>query len=128
MKPSTLQRLIFEIPQRCFSHAAILRDAASPDLFRSFFGIAVGYGMKRVCRNLRDFAQQGYLQYLVQIEDGLYDNREELREDRLETLHGLPLPPRVQGFADVPHYRALAAAALAPAIVRLGLARLFKRA
>ena len=128
MKPSTLQRLIFEIPQRCFSHAAILRDAASPDLFRSFFGIAVGYGMKRVGRNLRDFAQQGYLQYLEQIEAGLYDNREELREDRLEILHGLPLPPKVRGFADVPHYRALAAAALAPAIVRLGLARLFKRA
>ncbi|MFY9397831.1 MAG: radical SAM protein [Desulfomonilia bacterium] len=127
MKPSTLQRLIFDIPQRCFSHAAILRDVVSPDLFRSFFGIAVGYGMKRVSRNLRDFAEQGYLEYLERIEDGLYDEREELMEDRLASLHGLPLPPKVQGFADVPHYRALAAAALAPAIVRLGFKRIFER-
>ncbi|MBU0993900.1 MAG: hypothetical protein KJ737_15505 [Proteobacteria bacterium] len=48
MKPSTLQRLIFDINERVFSHANILRDIFSPNLFRSFFGIFFGYTMKRI--------------------------------------------------------------------------------
>ena len=123
MKPSTLQRLIFHINDRSFSHWNILQDVFSPDLFRSFFGIAVGYGMKRVNRNLRRFAEKGYLDYLEEIEQGLYDGQEVLREEKLASLKGLPLPPRVREFTDTPYYRVHTTMALIPALLRYAFVR-----
>ncbi len=123
MKPSTLQRTIFHINDRSFTHLGILRDVFSRDLFRSFFGIAVGYGMKRVNRNLLAFAENGYIRYLEEIEQGLYDEHEVLREGRLESLSGIPLPPLVRGFADVPHYRLHTTVALVPALLRYALTK-----
>lgn len=123
MKPSTLQRLIFHINDRSFSHWNILQDVFSRDIFRSFFGIAVGYGMKRVNRNLRRFAENGYIDYLERIEQGLYDEHEVLREEELAALQGLPLPPEVRGFTDTPFYRVHTTAALIPALLRYAVAR-----
>ena len=65
MKPSTLQELIFEINDKTFSHKNILRDVFSKDLYRAFFGVTFGYGMKRINSNLRQYAEKnGYISYL----------------------------------------------------------------
>jgi pyruvate-formate lyase-activating enzyme len=127
MKPSTLQRLIFDVNDRAYSHGNILRDMFSRDLFRSFFGVAFGYRMKRINRNLRRYAEKGYIDYLERIEAGLYDDREELIEKKLASLTGLPLPPPVEGFVDAPFYRIHATMALIPALVRFALLKWHQR-
>lgn len=123
MKPSTLQKLIFHVNDRAYSHTNILRDVFNKDLFRSFFGVTLGYGMKRINRNLKLYAEKSYMGYLRQIEDGLYDAKEELMEDKLPILSGLPLPPPVEGYAEIPFYRIHTITALIPALARLALLR-----
>jgi radical SAM superfamily enzyme YgiQ (UPF0313 family) len=118
MKPSTLQRLIFDINERVFSHANILRDMFSKSLFRSYFGIFFGYAMKRINRNLARFAAKEYIAYLERIEAGLYDENEELIEENLTALDGLPLPPVVEGFEDHQSFWVHTAVAMIPVGVR----------
>jgi hypothetical protein len=77
--------------------------------------------MKRINRNLRRYAEKGYIGYLERIEVELYDDREELIEEKLASLAGLPLPPPVEGFIDAPFYRIHATMALIPALVRFAL-------
>jgi radical SAM superfamily enzyme YgiQ (UPF0313 family) len=123
MKPSTLQKLIFEINDRSYSHWNIVRDIFSSDLYRAFMGILMGYGMKQINRNLREYVEKGYMEYLELIEAGLYNNREELIEENLASLEGLPLPPPVEGYVDRPYYRVHTALALIPALIRFYLLR-----
>jgi hypothetical protein len=123
MKPSTLQKLLFEINNEVFSHWNILKNIFSKDLFRSFFGIGFGYSMKRINRNLSKYARKDYIRHLEKIEAGLYDEGEVLREERLAALESLPLPPPVAGFENVPSYRILYLLAMLPAIIRLAFLR-----
>ena len=123
MKPSNLQRLIFDINNRTYSHWNILRDIFSKDLFRAFMGVSMGYGMKRINRNLKQYVEKGYMNYLEQIEEGLYDNRGELIEEKLASLKGLPLPPPVEGYVDTPYYWVHTTLALIPALLRFALWR-----
>ncbi|MEN6473403.1 MAG: radical SAM protein [Syntrophaceae bacterium] len=118
MKPSTLQRLIFDINERVFAHANILKDMFAADLFRSYFGIFFGYAMKRINRNLARFAAQGYIAYLERIEDNLYDEREELIEEKLSALNGLPLPPVVKGYKERQAFWIITALAMIPSGLR----------
>lgn len=118
MKPSTLQRLYFEINERVFSHANIVRDMFAADLFRSYFGIFFGYAMKRINRNLARFAEEEYITYLERIEDNLYNGNEELIEEKLAALTGLPLPPVVEGFKNRQSFWIHTALATIPAWVR----------
>ncbi len=123
MKPSTLQRLIFEINDRTFSHSHILRDVFSRDLYRAFFGVTFGYGMKRINSNLRQYAEKGYMDYLRQIEDGLYNEKEELIEEKLAALSGLPLPPPVTDYVEKPFYQVPITLALMPSLARLAMVK-----
>jgi len=123
MKPSTLQRLLFHVNDRAYSHGSILRDMFSPDLFRSFFGVYFGYGMKRINRNLSRYARRHYLDYLKRIEEGLYNEKEELSEEKLAELTGLPAPPAVADYEDRPFYRLHITLALLPAFLRFALAK-----
>ncbi len=123
MKPSTLQKLIFEINNEVFSHWNILKNIFSKDLFRSFFGIGFGYSMKRINRNLSRYARKDYIRHLKKIEAGLYDDREVLREEKLAARESLPLPPPVTGFENAPSYRILYLLAMLPAIIRLAFLR-----
>jgi radical SAM superfamily enzyme YgiQ (UPF0313 family) len=118
MKPSTLQKLIFDINDRVFSHVNILRDMFATDLFRSYFGIFFGYTMKRINRNLAHFAAQGYIAYLELIEAGLYDEHEKLIEEKLTALNGLPLPPAVQCYKEQKAFWVLTVLALIPSGAR----------
>jgi radical SAM superfamily enzyme YgiQ (UPF0313 family) len=123
MKPSTLQQLIFDINDRTFSHRNILRDMFSRDLYRAFFGVTFGYGMKRINSNLRQYAQKGYIDYLKKIETGLYDEKEQLIEEKLTSLSGIPLPPPVSGYLEKPFYQIPITLALIPSLARLTFVR-----
>ncbi|MBN1614213.1 MAG: B12-binding domain-containing radical SAM protein [Deltaproteobacteria bacterium] len=123
MKPSTLQRLLFHINDRAYSHGSILKDAFSPNLFRSFFGVSFGYRMKRINRNLSRYAEKHYLDYLKRIEEGLYDEKEELIEEKLSDLAELPAPPAVVDYEERPFYDLHTRLALLPAFLRFTLAK-----
>lgn len=70
----------------------------------------------------------GYIDYLETIEQGLYDEREALREERPAALKGLHLPPAVQGFTNAPHHLAHITIALIPALSRYAHSRIGLRA
>lgn len=126
MKPSTLQRLIFEISDRAYSHRNILKHVLDRDLFQSFFGVSFGYRMKTINRNIRRFAERSYMEYLEKIEEGLYDEREQLIEEKLASLDGLPLPEPVRDYEDSTPYRVHVMLALIPAFARMALIRFRK--
>ncbi len=67
--------------------------------------------------------EAGYMSYLKEIEEGLYDKNEVLIENKLRSLKGLPLPPLIENRVDMKSYRGLALLGVMPGIIRAALAR-----
>jgi hypothetical protein len=124
MKPSTLQKCIIDVYNEVYTTDYILKYMFSPSIFVSFFGIAHGFSIRRMNDMIAGVAQNGYMDYLKEIEKGLYDANEVIIEKRLRALKGLPLPPPVQDQVDYGSYRALIALGVLPGIVRMGFANL----
>ncbi len=124
MKPSTLQESVLDIYDRVFTHGNIIRRVASKNIFAAIFGIAHGYGIKRMNDSIREVVENGYLDHLKQIEEGLYDEHEVLREDRLASRSSLPVPPPLVPRVDYGAYEAFVPLLAMPGLIRYGAARL----
>jgi len=127
MKPSTLQECILSIYERAFSHPNIMRRVWSPNLFNATFGIAHGYAMKRMTNAVRRLADAHYLNHLRRVEQGLYDENEQLIEKNLASLDRLPIPRPLRDQVDFRSYECLVPLLTMPALIRYGLIRLRKR-
>jgi len=124
MKPSTLQERVLDIYDRVYTHRGILRRVCSKNIFASVFGVAHGYGIKRMNRSVRRVVDGGYMEHLRRIEVGLYDSGENLIETRLAELDGLPLPPPLEGRNELGRYEHIIPILALPGAARYGLARL----
>jgi hypothetical protein len=121
MKPSTLQRCVTDIYRQVYTPASALRYALSPSAFVATFGVAHGFGVMRMNDTIQRVLDRGYLDYLRQIEDGLYDGSERLVEERLRDLEGLPLPPPLRDDVDMRSYGALSLLGALPGAIRQAL-------
>ena len=64
------------------------------DSNQSLFSVVFGYGMRAINDAVRQVVDEGgYMAYLEEVEEGLYDEDEVLVEERLASLGELPLPP-----------------------------------
>jgi radical SAM superfamily enzyme YgiQ (UPF0313 family) len=124
MKPSTLQRAILDVNREVYSHRNILRHAFEKNVAQSLYKLYHGYAMKRMNDTARQVVDTSYLEYLMHIEEGLYDGNEVLREEKLDSLQGLPLPPPVAEDVDTKSYETAYLLAAIPGMVRLGVERL----
>ncbi len=122
MKPSTLQESVIDVYEKVFSHRRIARRVLSANIFESVFGVAHGYGTKRLTDSIRAVVDSGYLQHLREIESGLYDADETLMEDRLASIKAIPLPPPLQDSTRTASYSHIVPILAAPGIVRGRLA------
>jgi hypothetical protein len=121
MKPSTLQRAILDINREVHTHRNILRHAFEKNVPQALFKMYDGYGRKRMNENLQRAVEAGYLEYLMQIERGLYDENELLLEEKLDSIKGLPLPPPLVEDVDSKSYETAYLLAAIPGMVRLGV-------
>jgi hypothetical protein len=64
------------------------------------------------------------MDHLRRLEEGLYDANENLIEERLADLKGLPLPPPVVDHTELDRYRRLIRTMVLPGFARYGLWRL----
>jgi len=122
MKPSTLQRCMIDIYREVYTTDYILKYMFSPSIFVSLFGVAHGFSIRRMNDMIAGVTENGYMDYLKEIEEGLYDSNEVIIEKRLNSLKRLPLPPPVKDQVDLASYRALTALGVFPGIVRRGIA------
>jgi len=124
MKPSTLQQCMVDTYQEVYSHREILRRAFSKNVFNSIFGVAHAFGMKRLSETVIDSMNNYYLDFLRQIEQGLYDKDEVLIDERLASLESLPVPKRLEPRLDNDSYRNLMSLYLLPGFIRERLTQL----
>lgn len=124
MKPSTLQRCVTDIYRQVYTPGRVLRYALSPSAFVSTFGVVHGFGVLRMNEVIQRVLDDGYMEYLREIEDGLYDANERLLEGRVRDLKGLPLPPPLRDHVDLRSYQALSILGALPGTVRTALARM----
>ncbi len=124
MKPSTLQECILSVHERVYSHGGNLRRVLSHNIFASIFGVAHGYSIRSMNRSIRAIVDSGYMDHLRRVEDGLYDANENLIEERLAELKGLPVPRPIAKPVAFPHYERLVRLLVLPGVARYGLARL----
>jgi len=124
MKPSTLQRSLLDVYERVYTHRNNLRYMFSKNIFASIFGIGHGYSLRRLNRVIGAIARERYLPWLESIEAGLYDENENLIDDRLADLAGLPLPPPAPDMVDYGRYWSLIILAALPGIIRAAWAML----
>jgi hypothetical protein len=124
MKPSTLQRSLLDVYERVYTHRNNLRYMFSNNIFASIFGIGHGYSLRRLNRVIGAIARERYIPWLESVEAGLYDENENLLEDRLADLAGLPLPPPAPDRVDYGRYWGLIILAALPGIIRAAWAML----
>ena len=122
MKPSSLQKCVIDVYREVFTTEFILKYMFSPGIFPSLFGVVHGFGIRRMNEMISSIANGGYMDYLREIEDGLYDNDEVLIEKRLASLKGLPLPPPVKNVVDMTSYQGLTLLGITPGLVRAAVA------
>ena len=127
MKPSTLQECMTRIYRDAFSYPNILRRMWSRSIFNATFGVAHGFALRRLGRTILEPVGDYYLGFLRQIEEGLYDEHEVLREDRLARLEKLPIPQPMGDHVDSRRYKRLISLCVMPGLVRYGLVRLRKK-
>jgi hypothetical protein len=101
-----------------------LRYMFSNNIFASIFGIGHGYSLRRLNRVIGAIARERYIPWLESVEAGLYDENENLLEDRLADLAGLPLPPPAPDRVDYGRYWGLIILAALPGIIRAAWAML----
>ncbi len=121
MKPSTLQRAILDINREVHTHRNILRHAFDKNGAQAHFKLYDGYGRKRMNENLQRAMEGGYLDYLIQIEQDLYDGNEVLREEKLDSLEGLPLPPPLVDDVNTKSYQTAYFLAAIPGMMRMSV-------
>jgi hypothetical protein len=122
MKPSTLQASMSRIFSEVFSHRNNIRRTMSPNLFNATFGVGHGYSMRRLAENVQVLLDEYLMDYLRQIEHGLYDKNEVLIEEKLASLKSLPLLPPLKEAVDLSSYRYLQQLLIIPGAVRIALA------
>jgi hypothetical protein len=127
MKPSTLQGCMRRIFTEVYSHQNNCRRVFSRNIFNSTFGVAHGYEQKRMNDTVMGPVSDYYMEYLKEIEHGLYDHNEVLMEDKLAALKGLPCPPPLIERTDYPDYERLSLLLTLPGLVRGFAARLRTR-
>lgn len=127
MKPSTLQRLYLGIYKKLYTDAYILRNVFNPSAFESMFGINHGYSVRRLNEAIERVVEGYYMDYLLQVEDGLYDDNERLQEDALAQIEGLPPPRPLQEHVDRDSYELIMNVAAAPALVRYALGKVRRK-
>jgi len=118
IRPSTLQRGVIDVYRQLSTHRQILRRVWSKNIFASLFGVQHGYAMRRMSRVLSRVVDGSYLDYLKQIERGLYDNDERLIEQRLGDLRTLPIPGPVEERVELRRYRLLGLLLMLPGLIR----------
>jgi hypothetical protein len=127
MRPSTLQQCILSVYERAFTHGQILRRAFSWNTFSASFGVFHGYSIRDMNDSVRAAVDAGYMDHLRAIEQGLYDEQENLIEERLAGLDRLPLPPPLAERPVCDGYWNVAVATAFPALLRQGIKRLSRR-
>lgn len=127
MKPSTLQQCILDIYEEVYTHKYILRNMFSKNIFESLFGIAHGYGIRRMNKNISKIVSEYYLDYLKQIEQGLYDENEVLIEEKLKRIQTLPIPRPLVEQAELSSYQLIMTLGFIPGISRYYLQKLGRR-
>jgi hypothetical protein len=128
MKPSTLQQCVADMYRQVYTPASVLKNALSPSTFVSTFGIAHGFGVMRMNEVIQRVLDDGYMDYLRGVEDGLYDSNEMLLEEKLRGLEGLPLPPPLRDGVDLRSYRGLSLLASLPGAARQAIGALRRSA
>lgn len=118
MKPSTMQRTFLDIYKELYTERHILKSVFASSAFESVFGITHGYAIRRLNEAMERVVDGHYMAHLERLEQGLYDERERLREDRLAELDGLPLPPPLQEQVDLERYNTLTDLAALPGAAR----------
>jgi hypothetical protein len=121
MKPSTLQQCMIDVYREVYTTNYILKYMFSPSIFVSLFGITHGFSIRRMNDMIANVVNSGYMDYLKEIETGLYDSNEVIIETRLASLKGLPLPPLVENQVDLSSYQTIMTLGLIPGIVRAGI-------
>jgi radical SAM superfamily enzyme YgiQ (UPF0313 family) len=118
MKPSTLQSCVLNVYERVFTHSRILRRACSWNSFAASFGVFHGYDIRRMNDSVRSVVEGGYMEHLRAIEKNLYDEHENLIEERLAELEGLPLPPVLLEQPPLRRYGTVAPILALPGLLR----------
>jgi radical SAM superfamily enzyme YgiQ (UPF0313 family) len=121
MKPSTLQQSVLNVYERVFSHSNIMRRVFARNRFEATFGIVHGYGVKRLTDSIRRIVDDGYMEYLREIEKDLYDDKENLLQDRLASLQDLPLPKPLEEQVSFDRYENLIPMLAIPGMIRDGI-------
>ncbi len=124
MKPSTLQRSVLKINAEVFSHPNILRNVLAREINQSLFSVVFGYGMRAINDAVGEVLDDGFMDYLREIERGLYDEDEVLIEERLAKLESLPLPPPMKTVEPPRTYDTLALLGSLPGLARFYAPRL----
>ncbi len=119
MKPSTLQQAVLDIYEEAYSHKNNLMNIFSGNIFKSLFGVAQGYRFKRINNNIRKISDSYYLNYLKEIEKGLYDENEVLREDKLNEIDFIPIPLPIERESGNNSYDALIFLCTIPGAIRI---------
>jgi len=118
MKPSTLQKCILDIYKDVYSHEYILKSFFRKNIFDSLFGITHGYGIRRLNETIYNIVDNYYMDYLKQIEEGLYDENEVLIEEKLNSIEGLPIPIPLKEQVDMSSYEPLMLILHTPLVIR----------
>ena len=118
IKPSSLQRCYLEIYDRVYTNGYIMRSALERSAFEAVFSVFHGLGVRRLNRVVRRVVDEQYMEHLLRMEDGLYDDRERLKEDRLAELDHLPPPPFIDEQVDRTSYNRLTDLAVLPGAAR----------
>lgn len=123
MKPSTLQKCLIDLYRVTYTNGYIFSGVFSKSPFESMFKAAHGFAVRRLNECIANVCEKSYFDYLRKIEEGLYDRNENLIEDRLEKVNGLPLPPPLEDQVNLRSYRFLAFASMLPGAIRGALER-----
>ncbi len=121
MKPSTLQRCYLSIYRDVYTDRYILKNLFAKSAFESVFGVFHGYSIRRLNDVMQRVVDDHYMDHLLRLEEGLYDENERLIEAKLSELDGLPPPPPLPDQVDNSTDRRAIELAMIPGAMRFAL-------
>jgi len=127
MKPSTLQRCYLSIYRDVYTDRYILKNLFSKSAFESIFGVFHGYSIRRLNEAIQSVVDDHYMDHLLSVEKGLYDDQERLIVERLADLDGLPPPPPLPDQVDRSTDRRAIELAMLPGAMRFALHKARRR-
>ncbi len=86
-----------------------------------------GYIFKRLNNNITKIVDNYYMDYLKEIEDGLYNENEVLIEEKLDSITHIPIPVQLNTSPDNSTYNTLILFGVIPGFVRLGIFKLMNK-